>query len=612
MFFLSLEGCFEGQKNCSKKSQWIQKKLNEGLCCSFLLSLLFELMLQNLISKYHLIHVIIVFISFYIYSHGLEFYDHGLFNLLSLICLLIIVLCLFIPFNILLYIIKKRNKIILFIYSILLILLFFSFYNYLPQFIGCNDWKKGLNDTFLDNDINKNGCQIRFPKYCPYKFFKYLLDITYIGRIKCGFNSNAKQNLFQFSKTEYINEKTKKIGYPIINEYFLESYKSNKKIRIPNIVCKNLIDMENYEQIKNITKENMPEIIVDFSENDIGKMFIDLKFNESLSNERKLQEKKFHPYSNNIIILFFDSVSRVHGIRQLKKTLSFFERFMPLNSEKFHSFQFFKYHSFKYYTGGNYPKLFMDIYSEKEKRLMISYYLKKYGYITAFSNDICSVNPYSNLVKEFSKLELCDHEFLLCDPNKKHLNSMTKRCLYQKTNIDYQFEYGLQFWRKYKINRKFLMIVNNDGHESTMEVIKYDDGITFNFLNTLYQENLLDDTTILLLSDHGCSLPTVYYFNEFFELEKNLPMLYIMVSDKANKTYDQQYHHIHENQQKFITAYDIYNTICFLMLGKNYYIKQKAKSGYILKSQFGINLFEPINKKRTPKDYKSMEKNICI
>ena len=60
---------------------------------------------------------------------------------------------------------------------------------------------------------------------------------------------------------------------------------------------------------------------------------------------------------------------------------------------------------------------------------------------------------------------------------------MTKRCLYEKTNIDYQYEYGLKFWRIYKGNRKFLMIVNNDGHESTLEVIKYDDNIIYNFLN---------------------------------------------------------------------------------------------------------------------------------
>ena len=67
--------------------------------------------------------------------------------------------------------------------------------------------------------------------------------------------------------------------------------------------------MENQEQIKNLRKGNMPEIIVDFSENNNGKMFVNLIYNESLSSERKLKEKKYHPYSNNIMIVYFDSVS---------------------------------------------------------------------------------------------------------------------------------------------------------------------------------------------------------------------------------------------------------------------------------------------------------------
>jgi hypothetical protein len=232
--------------------------------------------------------------------------------------------------------------------------------------------------------------------------------------------------------------------------------------------------------------------------------------------------------------------------------------------------------------------------------------------VTAFTNDMCSDNPYSTKLSGFTKGELCDHEFLLCDPNTKHINSMIKRCLYEKINIDYQCEYSSQFWKFYKDNRKFLMLVNNDGHESTSEVIKYDDDIIFNFLNKLYKENLLNDTTILLLSDHGLSLPSVYYFNEFFQLEKALPMLFIMTTDKKNLTYYQQYHNIYENQQKFITAYDIYNTLCYLMLGNNYFTKQRRRNKFIIKSKLGLNLFGPINLKRTPKNFNKMEQDICI
>ena len=119
------------------------------------------------------------------------------------------------------------------------------------------------------------------------------------------------------------------------------------------------------------------------------------------------------------------------------------------------------------------------------------------------------------------------------------------------------------------------MIVNNDGHEGTLEVIKYDDETIFNFLNSLFKENLLKETTILLVSDHGCPMPSIYYFNDFFQREKHLPMFFIMIPNKLNETYYQQFKNIYENQQRFISAYDIYNTLCFLMLGNNYYYKKK-------------------------------------
>lgn len=493
-----------------------------------------------------------------------------------------------------------------------MIIFLFIYKYYLSNFIGCKDWAKGLNNTYIENDINKYGCQIIMPKYCPYKFMKYLIDITKRAKIKCGFSSETRKIFMKYSKSKYIKKSTKIIGFPNTNDDSIWLNKYNQNKYISTVLSENLIDMEDKSMVKKLKKEKLPEIIVDFSKKQNGEMIINLNYNKNLSLERKKIEKQFHPYSNNIIILYFDATSRATGLRQLKKTLSFFERFMPYNSKNFHSFQFFKYHSFLHNTYGNYPKLFFDSYRVKNKRFRITYYLKKYGFVTAFSSDMCFNYPYANKLKEFTKEELCDHEFLLCDPNRKSINSMIKRCLYEKTDIDYQYEYGLQFWKLYKQNRKFLMIVNNDGHEGTLEVLKYDDNIVYHFLNTLYNDNLLKDTTILLLSDHGCPMPSIYYFNDFFKFEKHLPMLFILNADKKDETYNKQYQNIYKNQQKLITAYDIYNTICFLMLGERYFENSKSSKESISKSNLGVNLFESINSKRKPRDYKDMTKYICI
>ena len=115
-------------------------------------------------------------------------------------------------------------------------------------------------------------------------------------------------------------------------------------------------------------------------------------------------------------------------------------------NENYHAFQFMKYHSFKYNTGGNYPKMFYG-HNRGEKMVRITKYLKQNGYVTAFSNDICNLDS-CYLSREMSQEEIADHEYLICDVNNKGINSMLKRCLYDKIIVSYQLEYGNQFWRK--------------------------------------------------------------------------------------------------------------------------------------------------------------------
>jgi len=222
--------------------------------------------------------------------------------------------------------------------------------------------------------------------------------------------------------------------------------------------------------------------------------------------------------------------------------------------------------------------------------------------------DSCSL-PHA-----ISQEEASDHEYLICDPNREDINNMIKRCLYNEINIAHQLEYGNQFWRKYKNNRKFLLIVNNDGHEGTLEVIKYDDNYVYKFLNDLFNENLLKDSTVMILSDHGCPMPSIYYLSNFYKYEENLPMLYILNYDKKNLSYDEQYKYLYENQQKFITVYDIYNTIGYLIYWNSYKkIKNKEKSlKDTPKTKYGKSLFSWIYSKRTPYYYKNMNKKVCI
>ena len=473
--------------------------------------------------------------------------------------------------------------------------------------------------TYIDNDTKIFGCQIQIPKLCLYRIGTYFLDISKIYNIECGRDLTLKEKTLKFSNSPYINKNTIRFGYPLTNkDPICLNYSRDKNI-IFSYVKKNLIDMDNKELLDK-AKVNNPEIIVDFSKNKYGELIINVNYNKTLSKERQNLENNIKPFSKNIMILYFDSVSRNNGLRKLKKTFKFIEKFMNYKGysnklfpdEKYHAFQFFKFHSFQFHTTGNYPKLFYGR-NRGKNMVRITKYLKKNGYVTAFSNDMCKLDSCS-LPHFMSQKEISDHEYLICDINRKHTNSMIKRCLYDKINIAYQLNYGYQFWVKYKKNRKFLLIVNNDGHEGTLEVLKYSDEYLYKFLNNLFEENLLKDSTILILSDHGCPMPSIYYFSNFYHYEQDLPMLYILSFDRKNLSYDEQYNHLHKNQQKFITAYDVYNTIGHLIYGKSYKkIKNKEESDKDTpKTKNGKSIFSRIDSNRTPLDYTDMNVNVCI
>ena len=133
----------------------------------------------------------------------------------------------------------------------------------------------------------------------------------------------------KLSNSPYINDKVNHIGYPLTNKDKVCNYDFiDTKNLIERFFLENLVDMKNKDILNKYYKNKIHEIEIDFSKNIYGEMNINLNYNKTLSEERILLENNSIPYSNNIIILYIDSVSRVNSLRQLKKTLKFFEQFM--------------------------------------------------------------------------------------------------------------------------------------------------------------------------------------------------------------------------------------------------------------------------------------------
>jgi membrane-anchored protein YejM (alkaline phosphatase superfamily) len=221
-------------------------------------------------------------------------------------------------------------------------------------------------------------------------------------------------------------------------------------------------------------------------------------------------------------------------------------------------------------------------------------------------------------LKNYTYIEF-DHEYAAvnCDPNVYKPgyglfngdNSIFRKCLYGKESFEYSLEYGKKFWKIYKNNKRFLRVVCTYSHEYSYEKAKYSDDLIHDFLKELFETNQLKDTTIFIAADHGFFLMGIYNIlnSKDFTIETNLPFFFLIVPDKKNITYNQQYSEIIKNQQNLVTPFDIFYTLRYIIYDKDY--KKAPLNGNFNE---GENLFKNINpKERTCKKYNQMNKLTC-
>ena len=595
---------------------------------SFIYFFIFLFFLQiKFCSKYQLIIFLLIIFELICKDHGDNFLHHGILNFSALFILLILGEFLILIFILIILFLRKKKYLKLFLFCILIIISFllFSISNFENYY--CKNWDRGLNGTYIDNDKSLYSCSILIPKNkCLINIISPFLDISKLLNIKCEKRDKKEKYLLKEISSFQNKSDVKRIGYPITigNKEEIKGSPAPYSNSLLTFLKINLINMDEFEN-KNISNVKKPEVIVDFNENEFGKLNININYNEKLAKTRLELSKNNN--SNNIIFLFMDNLSRAHFYRQFKKTSKFLKQFFSykgfsLNSQQtFHGFEFLKYHKFDGATLTNAIPMFSGVYYDPKNRMVsIVKDLKHSGYITCNSQDICHKELMGiGNIDNYSYIEF-DHEYASpnCDPNIYSFsygliggeNSILKKCLYGKESIEYTFEYSKKFWLAYKKNKKFLRIVNTYAHEYSGEKSKYTDEITFNFLNDLFLSNQLENTTIFLAGDHGFALMGVYKLlsPKDWMIERFMPIFILLVPDSKKMSYEEQYSEILKNQQTLITPFDIYYTIRHIIYGNNYKNNLLKEQNYE-----GESLFKYINpKERNCTKYLNFTGCICV
>ena len=584
LYIRSLKGCSKSEFECLHNLELIKDGINNCLNSTVYFIIVLFLIHMKICSFFILIFLIIIYIELIIRDHGENFLNHGKLNLFALFSLT-------------------------FIGEILILF-------------------KSLNNTYINNDFSLYRCRINIPKNkCLINIIGPLLDFSKIFNIKCEKRSNKEKKILISNSNLKNKTEVKRIGYPITigKKEEINGEPTLYSETLYEFVKNNLVDMDDKEQLNKLDENQKPEVTVDFSNGSYGKLEININHKDKLSKERKLLEKED---SNNVLFLFMDNLSRVHFYRQYKKTKEFLKKFLTFEGyyneidkeQKYHGFEFLKYQKFDGATLQNALPMFSGVYyNYKNTMINIVKDFKKNGYITCNVQDTCHKELMSIMpLRKYTYIEF-DHEYAAanCEPNIYQPgyglfngdNSVFRKCLYGNEGFDYALEYGQKFWTTYKSNKRFLRIVCTYSHEYSYEKAKYTDNSLYDFLKELFGNNQLKNTTIFIAADHGFFLMGIYKIlnSNDFPIETNLPLFILIVPDKKNITYEQQYSEIIKNQQILITPFDIYYTLRYIIYDKNY--KKPPLNG---NKNDGEYLFKYINpKERICKKYRQMGKLTC-
>lgn len=309
---------------------------------SILTSISIYLIIIKKYRKYH-IYIILISYSFLFYiDHSDGVIKHGFYNILAFITMNFIFLLIIIFLHFFYLQIKKRKFIIIIIAISIIFVFLISLKIYKLNNFSCENWTKGLNESFIDNISKDYPCFIKIPKphscYLP-EMGKYF-DMTSKYRPSClapSILKNEKKNFLKDLKNLKYFDISKKnhFGFPLTNTDDINPYEFGNICYFVNksfvdYIYDKIIFMDLYYSNKNKYYPNIskPEVEILFEE-EKGKFLINVQRNETLIKERRniLKDKNKVMYKN-VLVFFFDTLSRAHFFRKFPKTIKFFNKFV--------------------------------------------------------------------------------------------------------------------------------------------------------------------------------------------------------------------------------------------------------------------------------------------
>jgi len=508
-----------------------------------------------------ILYLIAIFseISFLLYDHGELFDYHGMYNFL-LFCLFILIgdgIALGLYFW---YVSLGRRRFII-SFSIVIFTIMVIIVLCLRYYMSI--WGNGFLEKKIDD--SKEYCKVRRP--IPW------FDLLPKGaqNFWTGSQSCSRKEIFDAFFDSSTNDKKlvvygcpkdKKITYLILpdtrNMTFQEKQEEVLRESVMSKAEKNI-----YTYTKPVSLPDVEAVYITCGEQN--------KLVTRLAGRRVDPSEKSQPKEKlNVLLMYFDAVSRRQFFRNLPKTVKKLEELN--NSGIMHLNQFFRYGVIGFNTNRNSLGLFAGLQLQKGKKgVPIWEDYRNRGYVTGAADDHCE--DWDTTYNSRTEISL-DHELIspFCLPeyhertgnphgNFKGAYSIRRRCITGRYVHNYVLDYTKQFINTYDgTNPWFFRSSFIEGHEGTAEVLSLMDDDLVDFFDTL-TEKTLNHTAIIIMSDHGLHMGLSYLFSDQGFTEHKLPHLTTLIPENFLNEFPELRTNLDNNEQKLISAFDIYSTL---------------------------------------------------
>ncbi|XP_018784261.1 PREDICTED: uncharacterized protein LOC108966015 [Bactrocera latifrons] len=226
---------------------------------------------------------------------------------------------------------------------------------------------------------------------------------------------------------------------------------------------------------------------------------------------------------------------------------------------------------------------------------------KQAGYITAYSEDVVSINTFNYKKIGFEHPPTDYYLRPMTLGIEKTLKVQSKDglpyCVGRRHYGDYIFDSALQFANVFTEQRTFGLFWTNSFSHNAFDTAATMDLKVLEYLQKFKSEGILDRSIVLFLSDHGVRWGSLVKLTSGF-LEERLPMFFISLPPWYQNEHPDFVKNLKINQHRLTTPYDIYATLKHILEEAD----SEIQVPYVNGSTSGYSIFREIPEERTCED----------